>query len=393
MEKEYYNIKGACDELDDILDFANMVFSMSSDSIDFSTCIPKAYASGRGANIVHNFIKENDRIKALIDVYELKLSLSGENEQLKAGYIGTVSVHPKSRNQGYMIELMEKAEEQQRQSGTDILILDGNRHRYQHFGFEKAGIKYCFNITADSIRHTCLDLSGQDTCTEYSFEPVTDENELVDSMYSLYLKRNIIARDRENFIDCLKSWQADTYAVMNADKCIGYINVSADERSIYEFELEDADTLPFVIDSLMKEFSLYELGINVGTDEVHKINVLEGMSDYFQVSMSHQIKILNYKHVLRFLFMWKKQYAVLKDGVFTIGVQGEGNYTIQIQNGEAAVYDSHIKPDIEYSPMELIKIFTTAYYYHEIQKTDSVLKNAPEGWLPLPFFLPEADAF
>ena len=370
-----------------------MVFSMSSDSIDFGACIPKAYSSGRGANIVHNFIKENGRIKALIDVYEQNLRLTGYNEQLKAGYIGTVSVHPKSRNKGYMIELMEKAQEQQRQAGTDILILDGNRHRYQHFGFEKAGMKYCFNITADSIRHTCMCLSGQDTGEDYSFEPVTEENELVDSMYSLYLKRNIIARDRENFIDCLKSWQADTYAVMNEDECKGYINLSADERSIYEFELEDINTLPFVINSLMKEFSLYELGINVGIDEAHKVNVLEGMSDYFQVSMSHQIKILNYKRVLTFLFMWKKKYAVLKDDVFTISVLGEGNYTIKIENGEVTVCDSHAKADVEYSPLELIKIFTTTYYYHEIQKEDSTIKNAPAGWLPLPFFLPEADAF
>lgn len=393
MASEYYCFKGVCDEFEDILDFANMVFSMSSDSIDFSTCIPKAYASGRGANIVHNFIKENGRIKALVDVYEQELSITGCNEQLKAGYIGTVSVHPKSRSKGYMIELMEKAVEQQRQSGTDILILDGNRHRYQHFGFEKAGMKYCFNITADSVRHTCCNISEPDAGAEYCFESVDVENELVDCMYRLYLKRNIIARDRENFIDCLKSWQADTYAVIQEGRCIGYINVSADERSIYEFELEDITILPFVINSLMKEFALYELGINVGIDEADKINVLEGMSDYFQVSMSHQIKILNYKNVLRFLFMWKKQYADLSDAVFTIGVLGEGNYTIQIQNGEVIVKDSHIKADIVCEPLELVKKFTTTYYYHEIQKKGSAIKNAPAGWFPLPFFLPEADAF
>lgn len=393
MAEEFYSLKGNCDEFEDILDFANMVFSMSSDSIDFSACIPKAYAPGYGDNVVHFFIKDDDRIKALIDVYEQKLVLTGYGEQLKTGYIGTVSVHPRSRNKGYMKALMQKVEEQQRQSGTDLLILDGNRHRYQHFGFEKAGMKYCFNITADSIRHTCSKLSEKDYDTEYSFEPVEEENELVECIYSYYLKRNITVRDRQNFLECLKSWQADTYAVIYSDICVGYINVSADERSIYEFELEDINTLPFVIDSFMKEFSLYELGINVGTDETDKINLLEMMSDYFQVSMSHQIKILNYRHVLKFMLMWKQHYTVLNDGVFTIAVQGEGNYTIKIENGEITVSDSNKNPDVECSALELIKIFTTTYYYHELQKNDSIVKNAPAGWFPLPFFLPEADAF
>ena len=254
-------------------------------------------------------------------------------------------------------------------------------------------MKYCFNITADSIRHTCSKLSEKDYDTEYSFEPVEEENELVDCIYSYYLKRNITVRDRQNFLECLKSWQADTYAVIYSDICVGYINVSADERSIYEFELEDINTLPFVIDSFMKEFSLYELGINVGTDETDKINLLEMMSDYFQVSMSHQIKILNYRHVLKFMLMWKQHYTVLNDGVFTIAVQGEGNYTIKIENGEITVSDSNKNPDVECSALELIKIFTTTYYYHELQKNDSIAKNAPARWCPLPFFLPEADAF
>ena len=89
-----------------------------------------------------------------------------------------------------MIILMEEMEAQQRADGTDILILDGNRHRYQHYGFERAGLKYCFNITGDSIRHCCNAKGHKEK--EYSFELIHQEDEeRINTAFALYQKRTV----------------------------------------------------------------------------------------------------------------------------------------------------------------------------------------------------------
>ena len=297
--------RGTVTDTQEVLDFANMVFSMSSGSTDFEEILPKAYSKERRAVVTHHIIREDGAIRALIDVYPETLRVGGQS--LKCAYIGTVSVHPKSRGKGYMIELMDKAQEELLSQGYDMLLLDGSRKRYQHYGFEKAGIKYCFNITENSIRHSVV----QDI-SEIEFELIESaEDGLLDTIYSFYQKRHVTVREKASFYLCTRSWGADLYAVMQAGQCIGYLNASADAASIYEIGVADAQQLKAVIDAYMSQMDIEELGINVGMDETDKLPLLDEISDYYTLSMSHQIKILNYEHTLAFLFHWKSKYTSL----------------------------------------------------------------------------------
>lgn len=395
--------RGTEKDTDAILDFADMVFSMASGSTDFEQILPKAYSPARRNTIMHHMIREESGIRALIDVYPETLSIG--SEKLQAGYIGTVSVHPKARSKGYMIELMEKVEASLRAEGYDLMILDGNRHRYQHYGFEKAGIKYCFNVTGDSIRHFCNaaakrqsgNRSGMDRIQDISFRAIESaQDELLDTVYELYQKRHVTIRDREALYLTLMSWGADVFAVIENDTCVGYLNTSADGNSIYELGLADRNILPAVIYAYMTEMDVDELGINVGMDETDKLPLLDGISDYYAVSMSHQIKILQYERVLYFLFLWKKQYAHLEDGCLVVGIKEENTekrYEIKVANETITVKETTRRADMLFDRLSFVKILTTSYYFVALQQTDSPLADAPKGWFPLPFFLPEADAF
>lgn len=392
-------LMGTKEEMNDLIDFANMVFSMSSGSVDFERLLPKAYSEDRNMLATHHLMKEDNNIRALIDVLPMELRL--EEESIKAGYIGTVSVHPKSRGKKYMITLMERAEEQARAEGKDILMLDGNRHRYQHYGFEKAGMKYCFNITGDSIRHCCNALEQEEKEYRFALLEETDER-LIDNAYALYTKRKVTARSREDFYLCLSSWEADTYVVLDGEECIGYLNVAANERNIFEFELTDIKELPFIIKAFMEEIASDELGIHAAMDEPHKIDCLDLMADYYTVNTSHQIKILNHENVLRFLLQWKratyKDKNAMQEGSFIIGVcsgenKEQNNYLLGYEAGKISVTQTDLKPHMVLEEKELVKTLTTSYYFHALQKPDNALCNAPHGWFPLPFFLPEADAF
>ncbi len=392
-------VRGTKADMPELMDFANMVFSMSSGSVDFERLLPKAYSPERNMLASHHLMKEEGHIKALIDVLPMELKLG--QESLQAGYIGTVSVHPKARGQQYMIRLMQEAETEQRAAGTDLLILDGNRHRYQHYGFERVGMKYCFNITGDSIRHCCNARQQEDR--EYRFVLLEEDDEKwIDTSYALYQRRRVTARSREEFYLCLASWEADTYAVLAEDTCIGYLNVSANEKNIFEFELSKIQELPQVIRAFMNETGSDELGIHAGADEPEKIEQLDGMSDYFTVNTSHQIKILNYERVLRFLLQWKLSVhgdtGHMQEGSFVLGVYSEEKkeqekYSLTYQSGEVTVKQTGSQPDILLEEKELVKTLTTSYYFHALQRPESSLQKAPAGWFPLPFFLPEADAF
>lgn len=393
---------------EDILDFANMVFSISYKSVNFSRLMPKAYIPKRYSKVRHHMIREYDKLRALVDVYPLKLKqIDGEATcELTAGYIGTVCVHPNSRGKNYMIELMERAEANAGKENLDMLILDGNRHRYQHYGFEKAGMKYDFNIRFKNMEHSHQRIYGDDAGAKYTFEMIDTKCDYLDELYALYNKRNVVARECEDFLLCLKSGLSDTYAILEDDKCVGYINISEDESYINEIELKDESEVIKVLYDFMDEMVLSSINILTGADEISKISYFEKMCDGYNITQSHQIKILNYERVLEFLFKWKQKYSRLTDGEFTIRVVKSsyvenaseniseiGIYTITILNGKISVVQSEKEEDVVFDENELVKMLTTTYSYQESGNTESKLEKAPMGWFPLPFYLPDGDAF
>lgn len=376
-------------EIQEIVDFANMVFSMSAGSTNFPKLLPKAYSGDRHKRLKHHVIEEHGRIKGLIDVYPFMLQQ--ENLSLQAGYIGTVSVHPSCEGQGYMKQLMKQAEQQAREDDMDLLVLDGARHRYQYYGFEKAGIKYCFNITDSSLKHGCKKYMQENR--NLCFELIEEPSDYLDVMYACYQKRYVTARNKEDFLVSLQSWNASTYVVLENEECIGYVNVSYDERNIYEIGLLKASDIYDVLLAWDREFCVDEVGINVGADETKMISLLESMSDYFTVNMSHQIKILKYEKVLQFLLTWKSRYSELEKTRFVIGIienNVQKNFACEVTENAINVTGVTEDAQLVLESKEFIKYMTTTMYWNN-EKSDK--KKTPEGWFPLPFFLPEADAF
>lgn len=402
---EYSRIicSSADEVLEEILDFANMVFSMDSGCIDFADFYPKAYAEGRCGLVTHHIIKENQKIRALVDCYPLTLRLNkavaaGGKMELKAAYIGTVSVHPNTRNKGYMTKLMEYALADARQQGCALVLLDGNRHRYRHFGFERAGIKYSFQVGFRNVMHCCRELydAGYMENPVYGFEEIDSSSELLDYLYGLYCRRNVTARSREDFPPCLGSGHTVTYAVFKRGRAAGYINMSEDEKTIMEYEAADNSEFPRIIYDLMMGADIDVLKISVGMDELEKTEYIEKMSDCCSVSMSHQIKILDYEEVLSFLFHWKQKYDRISANEYVIGIRDEKNvrnYGISVSGEDIKITYTDKKADIILGETELISMLTTSFSFFEQRRCGGKINNAPAGWFPLPFYLPDADAF
>lgn len=392
-------------DLEDILDFANMVFSMSDGSIDFAAYYPKAYSEKRCGLVTHHCMKEDGKIRALLDSYPLIMRLGGGQNsrvmELKAVYIGTVSVHPDRRGRGYLTELMKYAWEDALAQGCAVMILDGNRHRYRPYGFERGGIRYSFHMAVRNLRHCCEELYDREAMEKpaYRFEEIEEDSVYLADMYALYSRRNVTAREPEEFLLCLQSGYAVTYGVLKEDKFAGYIMVSEDEQTVLEFEINDNAELPRMIYDLMMGIDREQIGICVGMDETGKIEYLEKMCNNCSISMSHHIKILDYEAALTFLFHWKRRYSTLAAADYVIGVRNETDgsikkYQISVREEEVIVTQTENNADTILGELEFVSVLTTVFGLTELQKgSRSKLKNAPPGWFPLPFYLPDADAF
>lgn len=389
MEYSRVICDGADDALEEILDFANMVFGISYGCIDFAELYPKAYSDGRAGLVTHHLIKENGKIRALVDSYPVSLQLDGgRGRKLKASYIGTVAVHPNARGRGYMTKLMGHAQKDALRQGCALMIVDGDRHRYRSFGYERAGVRYCFFVGRNNIKHC-----RPDKTASYRFEEIDEKSPYLHKMYGLYCKRNVTAREYDDFLPCLLGEKAFVHAVLDDAGFAGYIRLSADEERLLEFELEDVAALSQVVCGIMDEFGSDGLMIDIGADERAKAKVLENMCDYCHMAMSHQIKILDYAAVLAFLLEWKQRYETLAHGEYVVEIRDEkgGNarrFLILSGREGIDVSETDREADAVFGELEFVRAMTTNLFYMN-HKAD----NAPAGWFPLPFYLPDADAF
>lgn len=410
MEVSVFNAE-AGSETEDLIDFANMVFSMdNADGIDFAALLPKAYAKERCGMLFHHVVKENGRIRGLVDLYPLTIRLSApDGLAIKAVYAGTVSVHPHTRRRGYMSRLMANAVQTALGQGCDLMLLDGNRHRYQHYGFECAGARCSFFMEKSNARHCCEEICEEPDmeASVYSFEKLEADSPCMEKLFALYLRRNVTARTMEDFFSCLQSYNAVTYAVFKGKQLAGYISLSEDESDVNEFELVEGTVLPRVIYDLMEWLGISGLTVIVGADETDRIISLQKMCNRCSFGLSHQIKILNYERVLEFLFRWKLRYCTLAESEYVIGVTGNTgkpeikekdaeaepdseNYKISVSGQQVSVIKTAQKADASFEEMEFVRVLTTGL---GLAERNDKLKNAPAGWFPLPFYLPDADTF
>ena len=71
--------------------------------------------------------------------------------RVSAGGIGIVGTHPERRGEGIMTRLLHEAIQRMRSAGHAVSVLGGDRQRYGRFGWENAGVRIVYHITARSL--------------------------------------------------------------------------------------------------------------------------------------------------------------------------------------------------------------------------------------------------
>ncbi len=380
-----YYVTDTKKDYEDIIDFANYVFSHAHNPHDFKKTLPKLYSDENTVDGIYHYVcKEDDKIKALVLLQKSDVKVG--DYTLKVGGIGTVSAHPYSRGKGYMKKLMNDSVQEIRES-CDLGFLGGQRQRYQYFGFEIAGTELLFNVNEDNVKHVYKDVATDDvklvTITNSDKELIKEVRNLQKSIPLLGVRNG----SDEQFLNIMHSWNNKLIALTDNDEFKGYL-VKGGNGYIGEIYLKDPALLPKFIKKLLDENSKTEFKFTLNETQMDLIPQFAKLCENVKKSTQYSFLLANPKKVLEAFLNLKLSYKKLSDGCINIEISGK-TYKITVENGHARVLESDEKPLVSFTEFEaLTQLFSPN---GNLMGELDILPDFAKSWFPLPLYLASAD--
>ncbi|MBQ4631128.1 MAG: GNAT family N-acetyltransferase [Clostridia bacterium] len=367
---------GTIDEKDEIVDFINYVFSQAHRPHDFITLMPKSYGDrAKNLGAVHYMAKKDGKIKALVAMRIIDVCVGEKN--LKYGLIGNVSVHPYSRGEGYMKQLMQMSVDDAKKRGVDIMLLAGQRQRYGYFGFENAGACNCYTVSKANIRH-CY--SNLDT-SNIKFRDFTDDD--VSFAKKIYEKNEFHSiRPTDEFVDIMHTWNKNCRTIFQNGEPIGYVYGSMDELA-----LKDESDFPLILKAIFENDALKEVKIKTHFHQRERSRELARICESSSIEQVKMINVLNWEKAIDAFMNFKSKYVALQDGRLQISIEGD-SFELIVSNGKICVskVDSSPKGAVKLSHMEAQRLI---FSMCSVSDGDERFKN----WLPLPLMIDAPDGY
>ena len=362
-------------ELPQIIEFINMVFSLSGTPHDFASLIPKLYGNGKTTEPYHFLALEEGKIKAV--VCSLPVTLRSDSHSLTCATIGSVAVHPDSRGKGYMKHLMNDAICDMKENHMELSCLTGLRQRYRYFGYEPCGSIITYRFSRDNFRHcknTYLhyDLSLREITGVY--------DQAWEDIHRLH-KALPYRTDRlsADFRDISGSWHHKTYAVLHDGAFAGCL--TAERNTVSELLLDDESMVLSCLETYFQEISAQELLLEVYPHETGRMETLSPFCERWQMRQDDNYRILDFETVLSFFLSLKAASEPLMDGSTLLSVKNNGNYQLTVAGGVPSVSRTSEKSPWPLSETEAIR-FLFSPDYQEIRAR--LNRDSRINWFPLP---------
>ena len=208
-----------CDEseLRAVTQFAKKVFD-----VDFPNYLPYIYGEHATTGRYHFVVRENGEYAAAVLSFPNDLHV--KDRVLGTVGVGTVCVREESRGRGYMTDLLAECLMDARDRGASLLILGGQRQRYEYYGFASSGVYSSYKVSYSSKTH-CLG----DRPSKYTAEIAKPEDGAV--LVEIMKDRTVYAdRYAESFVDNAQHDWNKVYLFREGNEVVGYC-VSNDEMS------------------------------------------------------------------------------------------------------------------------------------------------------------------
>jgi len=366
----------------DIIDFINYVFSQSARPHDFKALIPKVYADGRGYSDIHAIALDGHYVRGVVAQLPQKFSFAGK--PLMTGYIGSVSSYKYTRGSGHMIKLMAMQAEKAEEDGIDIMLLGGQRQRYEYYGYSPCGTAYGYSFIPANIRHALKNTDAEGI----EFIPFSEACACaIDKAYELYLKQPVTGgRSREDFALILGTYEATPY-IIKKDSCIlGYVAAFGTE-SFAELVLSDPSYVKPVIKAWFAKKEPKNLGVSAASYDICLNRELASFAEGYRISAATHARIVNLKNVLDACLTLKAETTGLSDGRIVLKMDDQKAVCVEVKNSKVSVFETDEEADIT-----LDRLSMQMYLFSANRFTVPDIENK-NGWFPLPLHLYSADHF
>ena len=274
------------EEFDDLMKLMNTAFSFEKSEEKFEHILPKLYFK-ENKEMIHYGAFLDGLLVASVGLYFM--TFKSKFGLLKVGCVGAVSTHPDYRKNGYFTLIMKKILSYAKRHNFDMLLLTGNRFRYNHFGFENAGRKMVVGVskrTSKLLKSEMFEVSR------------LDKNNLSDisDCLNLYNKQlQHILRTKDNFYNHVVSWNCVPYIVKVVGKTIGYFSIK-DDNQVCEFVCNNKYLDTMMTAALGDRNEVYiELPYSLYS------NKLLSKVDMYEVHSSAMFNVLNWENVQKYL--------------------------------------------------------------------------------------------
>ena len=358
-------------DYNELLHFENYVFR-----VPFLKLMPKIYRDKEKCVSYHRIIKKNGSIVGAYATYPTEFLTESGN--ISAVGIGSVAVSKKHRNQGFMSQMMQYADEEARKNNADICFLSGLRQRYERFGFVPAGERFVCDITEHCISHN-------KTEKKYSFISVRRGKKYLDEAVALFNSQSSHwLRRKDDFTDIVTTWYDRCFFVLDEKKTFsGYIITDAMMRSITEIVLCDASLLTEVLTSFISSHSKKTASVALHPWQKKEIKILSAFGEHFSVASSAMIKFIDFKKPVEIMMNEKLKTEALPEGVLVLRIE-EKNLKITVSDKKCTVTECDGTPDVTLSYAEAVMTLTT----HHGNSDNFLLK----AWSPMcPITIPHVD--
>lgn len=368
-------------DMDNIIDFINMVFSMLRVPHNFETLLPKVYAKEFSIADIHAIAEEDGKLCGCVAMYEFPMRVG--DTSLRVGYIGSVSAHPRVRGKGVMAALMQMQLERARERGLDLMALGGQRQRYQYHGFETGGETYQYSISRPNVRHALADCETDGLV----FSRMTQEDVL--QALALYDAQRVAgARTQKNFIATLESYHKQAWTVKKNGAFAGYISSTEDGARLGEIVMEDASMILPAIKAWMLERDIRLLHVNAAPHDVTLNSRLASICEDCSIDANCMIRVLRPESVLHAYMQLKDSIDPLEKGEYVLGWEGLGAYLLSVSDAGIVVEKTEREPQTWLTGIQAHQLLFSHNRFGAPKAC-----GMPRGWFPLPLHIPEPDSF
>ncbi len=382
-EADYKNI---IDEANHAFDGKNWTGDFEKDTSNesfFPRILPKLYQNIRTAPM-HVITVEDGKIVGCVGNFVLTTKVA--DETLNVIGIGTVSTHPDTRRAGHMKKMMAMSLEHAKEVDADFMVLGGQRQRYEHWGFGRAGINPGFGVTLTNMRH----IYGADADFGYEFRELTRDDQEFITKERLLRKSALTStvHERDQEFNILFSMDCRPYVITKDGEFFGTFMYRPREAVLHDLRLMDDQMVARVVNDMLKKLPGVKDG-RVAIDHIppyekNMIMILSRIAEDTQITGCQMIKILNYERTLRAYMKMAAAYRPLADGEVIMGFDNGEVLKLSVTDGVPAVEPYAGMPPMLVSELEAVNMmfdvtaFNTDYGYD--------LNAAVRSWFPLPFF-------